>query len=383
MPGDGSGTASGTGDDGAPTSTSVGDGNDDDGPGDGTPTSGDHGSATHGDDTTGADTSDSTGTPPLEPAPWWDSAWSHRAELVVTETADGPLPSGYTMQMNKLDTQAWIEAGQLRDDYEDLRIVRWDGSDSTELTRRIQRAGGSEVQVWWKTQDEIARGTKNEYWLYWGNPLAGNAPGAWADSMAGTSEVYLAGDDFEEHLTGECPDGWEACAPQWSAQSLGNGQVLRGQSPPLDLLLAELDPPADVRVHARVRNVSPMACPGLVTHATGGTHLWAGYGCESGDVPTPGVSMRLFDGDTVTTLAGADAEQDTEWHSIEVGWRDGTVSLWQDGALVGTAPAPAAASGGVGFSVEANIPGDFDDLYVRLWVDPEPSVELGAEETAP
>lgn len=382
MPGDGSSA----GDDGAPTSAP----GDDGGPGD-DGTAGDDGGPTSsgdGDDATvgdGSDTAGTTGIPPLEPAPWWNPAWSRRAELVIDETADGPLPTGYTVLLDKLDTQAWVAAGELRMDHADLRVVRWDGATSTELTRRLQRIDMmvGVQRLWWKTQDEIDGGTKNEYWLYWNNPDADPAPASWVDSMAGTSEVYVAGDDFEEHLTGECPDGWEPCAPQWSVQSLGNGQVLRGYSPPVDLLLADLDPPADVIVHARVRNVSPAACPGLVTHATTTSWVWAGYGCESGDVPVPGVSMQLVDDGSFTTIAGGGSAQGNEWHSIEVGWIGGKVSLFQDGVLVGTGDGSAATSGGVGFSVEANIAGDFDDIYVRRYVDPEPTVELGPEELAP
>jgi hypothetical protein len=36
----------------------------------------------------------------------------------------------------------------------------------------------------------------------------------------------------------------------------------------------------------------------------------------------------------------------------------------------------------VGVSVENNIAGEFDDLHVRLYVDPEPTAALGDEERA-
>ena len=34
------------------------------------------------------------------------------------------------------------------------------------------------------------------YYLYYGDPAATDPPAHWADSMAGTSRVYLAADDF-------------------------------------------------------------------------------------------------------------------------------------------------------------------------------------------
>jgi hypothetical protein len=379
MPGDGS---EGEGSEGAPTSGMV----DADGtPGDASTSADDGVPTTSADDATGTgDPSDTTGgPPPIGPAPWWNDAWSHRRELVITERADGPLPEGYTIRRDGLDTQTLIELGQLRTDHQDLRVVRWDGAASTELARRLQRDDDpGQQRLWWKTQAEIDGATENEYWLYWGNPDAEGAPAKWADSMAGTSPVYLAGDDFEEHDDGQCPDGWESCAPQWSVQEVGNGQVLQGFSPPIDLLLASWEPPTDVIVHARVRNANPGGCPGLVTHASGGTWIWAGYGCEDGNTPVPGISMQLVEDGTFTTLASGAAAQDGEWHSVEVARLGEKVLLFQDGALVDTGDATGVSWGGVGVSVENNIAGEFDDLHVRLYVDPEPTAALGDEERA-
>lgn len=361
----------------------------DDGPGDGAPTSAaDDGVADSGDSTIGdSGTNDegSTGAPPSVPAPWWDEAWSRRAELRVTETADGPLPDGYSLLLEKLDTMALIDAGVLLPDRSDLRVVWWDGSSSTELSRRLPRSNTpGTTALWWKTQAEIDGETKGEYWLYWNNPEAGKPPDAWADSMSGTSEVYLAGDDFEGHDTGSCPDGWGTCGPQWSIQHVGNSQVLRGISPQIDLLLADFEPTVDVVVHARVRNADPGACPGLVTganaNANADTWLWAGYGCEPPRVPMPGISLQLLEDGKSTTLFGGAAETMGEWRSVAVRWIGTEVTLLQDGMTVGTADAGGATPGGIGFSVENNLPGEFDDVFVRRLVLPEPGVEVGPEE---
>jgi len=143
---------------------------------------------------------------------WWDTDYQYRQKITVSSSGTTAVPDEYSVGFTE-DTASLISAGRLRSDGNDWRIVYWDGSHWIELDRHV-RSGWNSVntETWFKTQAAIGGGASDDnYYIYYGHPAeTGTPPSYWSDSMGADtpSEVYWCADDFEEHASGEHPDGW-------------------------------------------------------------------------------------------------------------------------------------------------------------------------------
>ena len=128
------------------------------------------------------------------------------------------MPKGYSVSFTE-DTLALIDADKLRFDGNDWRIYYLYGSMCTELDHWIDTDLGGGLnshttRTWFKTKAAInAHDSDGSYFLHYGNAGAGTPPAHWSDSMGADpgnepSQVFLAADDFEEHVEGQQPDGW-------------------------------------------------------------------------------------------------------------------------------------------------------------------------------
>ena len=105
---------------------------------------------------------------------WWDARFETRVQILLDSVAAG-APAG-TWARVILDGESAVEAGQMRADGADLRVLVWDGERWWEIPRQAQpRQDKRGWQVLFHLQDaEIAR--TGGYYLYHGNPSAGAPP---------------------------------------------------------------------------------------------------------------------------------------------------------------------------------------------------------------
>jgi hypothetical protein len=113
-----------------------------------------------------------------------------------------------------LDTSSLVNAGKLRADGNDLRILWNNGSSLTQLDRVAETSFNSgSTELWFRTQSAItANSADSNYYLYYGNPAAGTAP-------VNRSNIYSLWDDFT---------GTNLNTTTWNATggvSLSNGQA--------------------------------------------------------------------------------------------------------------------------------------------------------------
>ena len=108
------------------------------------------------------------------------------------------VPAGYAVAVS-LDTSALVAAGQMLGTCDDLRVVSFDGVSNTELDRVVEGCGTATTQIWFALARPIgASGMDENYYLYYGNPLAGVPP---ADGMS----IFVFFEDWEQgtaHWTG-------------------------------------------------------------------------------------------------------------------------------------------------------------------------------------
>ncbi|HPP86681.1 MAG TPA: hypothetical protein PLM75_02325 [bacterium] len=122
--------------------------------------------------------------------PWWNKNYRRRFKLRVTNnnTQNVNVQSGYSVRLD-LDTTSLINAGLLRADLRDLRVVRYNAGIYTEL-HRVYMTNEADRGLWFRLQENIAAGNSIEnYYVYYANPSAGIPP---ADS----NQVFLWYDDF-------------------------------------------------------------------------------------------------------------------------------------------------------------------------------------------
>jgi len=143
---------------------------------------------------------------------WWDADYLYRQKITVSSSGSTAVPDEYSVGFIE-DTASLISAGRLRPDGNDWRITYWNGSHWIELDRHVRSGWDSaDTETWFKTQAAISGGASDDnYYVYYGHSAeTGTPPSYWSDSMGADapSRVYWYADDFEEHAIGDDPDGW-------------------------------------------------------------------------------------------------------------------------------------------------------------------------------
>jgi len=337
---------------------------------------------------------DCSGTADDPPAGWWNAGWQGRMVLSVDETAAGSLPIDYTVALTSLGTSAYVTAGTMLANGDDVRVVWSDGSSFVELDRHLINIDSASTGIWFKTLAAIDV-TDGSYAIYFDNPSAGAPPAHWADSMgaAGTpSGVYLAGDDFEEETVGAAPDGWEGSANYTVALDGGN-KVLDQTSvnPDADYFFAGDYAWGDVVVNARLRILDTSGdYYGLYLRAQPGNNFYTVYYGPSDNTTIQVWTMTIADpwaiGLSSSTSRGSSnvSSLGTTWHALSAAMIGRDIWFYLDGTEKLTYRAGASyQQGRIGLCVGyAAGQAYWDDFTVRKYVSPEPTVGISLEETS-
>jgi hypothetical protein len=125
----------------------------------------------------------------MEDLDWWSTSYLYRRQITIVNNLASPLETGYSVSVT-IDTASLCLSSKMLTNGDDLRITYWSGSTWIELDREIIDINNVSTKVWFKTQTTISpNGTDNGYYVYYGNPSAGNPP-------ANKSNVYLWFDSF-------------------------------------------------------------------------------------------------------------------------------------------------------------------------------------------
>jgi hypothetical protein len=127
------------------------------------------------------------------PGNWWDTEYLYRHQIEVTTTT-AAVDAGYSVPItfnhaNLVTNSKSLATGA------DVRLVHWNGSAWTELDRTLDPLSSwnnVSTQIWFALVDPIAvSSTDNNYYIYYGNAAASSPPEAWAN-------VFMVGDDFDD-----------------------------------------------------------------------------------------------------------------------------------------------------------------------------------------
>jgi hypothetical protein len=324
---------------------------------------------------------------------WWNPSYQYRKLVTITNNAGSSVSAGYSALVT-LDTASLVSAGKMLASGSDLRIVHWNGFSWVELDRDVINKNSGATQVWFKTQASIGASpsSDNDYYLYYGNPLAGNPP-------ANKSNVYLWFDDFnrldEPDVTAE-PAYTKTNGGIWSIEN-GSLKNVGGNGDPNKLIVNTLGSlNADVDIFIKM-NVAQWAGDGDAARMGLSSCMdssGAGY-CAlfHNDRNSLDLLNDLRSWGTHTAYSwSTSAWYYMRFRVINPGLNDGKVKVWPvgmsepsswtvDGIFGGGS---TRGQGWVGIAGSGQ--GDttnFNDLCIRYIVDPEPSVLAGQEETPP
>ena len=95
---------------------------------------------------------------------WWNANYGYRQQITITNGSSSTVPANYPVKIT-IDTAALQTASKVRSDRKDWRVVYWNGSSWTDLTRDYVAA----AVTFFPTQATIAAGaTDSNYYVYYG-----------------------------------------------------------------------------------------------------------------------------------------------------------------------------------------------------------------------
>ncbi|MEM7765127.1 MAG: hypothetical protein AAF290_13755 [Pseudomonadota bacterium] len=130
---------------------------------------------------------------------WWDDSYVYRQNVAVVTGANIPDRGydGYTLRTTALNTQTLISTGQMRADCNDLRVAYYDGTVWQELDRHVLGCNSGQTDIRFRSPTALAgSATDDDFYIYYGNA------GAPAPNPLTPTNVYLWFDDASVDRSG-------------------------------------------------------------------------------------------------------------------------------------------------------------------------------------
>ncbi|HJX62096.1 MAG TPA: hypothetical protein VJ578_05970 [Dehalococcoidia bacterium] len=321
---------------------------------------------------------------------WWNASYLYRQRVTVTAGA-ADVSTGYSV-MATLNHASLVGGGKSQPDGDDVRVLHWDSGGCTwsELDRALDEDSTWDspgTEVWFKLQAGIsASSADGDYYLYYGNATAAGPP-------ANKSNVYLYWDDFESYATGAAPTGWTVVSGNHQVVDGGGNKVLRctGSVASRHFIYKVGVSQADVRVSARVRTSdSTNINMGPAARASGTIESNSNYYTfHFRRTDNENRLGKVVSGTYTSVVATTQTVSNDTWYRYGVGVAGSTLRGWFDGTeQLSATDSSISAAGSVGVynvysAADAGDTIDTDDLIARLYVEPEPTTGLGAEEPKP
>ena len=302
------------------------------------------------------------------PSDWYESSWSHRTELTVTEGSATAL-TDYSVQLS-LDTAAMVSAGTLNSDGSDLRFV---DSSGTLLGHWVESGmNTSSTTIWVRVPSVPASGNATVY-AYHGNGSA--------SSVSDKSDAMLWWDDFSGGLSGYTSRGLNGNGNEVWSTSGGWAYNTNNIYSRASLLVSSISLSDDwlVETRAKTNDNDGIGVVGQVN--SGGTQFYTGQSWHSTSSRS-GVCRNVSEGNCVGT--GNFTVSAGSTHIYRLTSTGGTLRMSLDGTLKSTySDSSPLGAGRFGLFSSLNNPaGTFDYLLIRRYVSPEPTSTSGSTEAA-
>jgi len=324
------------------------------------------------------------------PTWWWDASYLYRQQVTVT-TGAASVSSGYSV-IAALNHASLVDAGKSQSGGDDVRVVYWNSGGCTwsELDRALDENStwnSSGTNVWFKLQAGIpASSSDGNYYLYYGNATATNPP-------ANKSNVYLYWDDFESYTVGSAPAGWTVVSGNHQIADDGGNKVLRstGSTSGRHVIYKNGIAEADICVSSGVRtNDATNVNMGPAARATGTIESNSNYySFHFRRTDNSNHLAKVVNGTWGSIVSTSQTVSNNTWYRYDIGAASSTLRGWFNGTQqLSTTDTALPGAGSVGlYNVFGSADGadtiDADNFIARLYVDPEPTTGLGAEQPKP
>jgi len=313
---------------------------------------------------------------PLNSPAWWDTNYSYRERLMITNNSTSPLVAGHSIKTT-VDTAALETGGKVRSDRRDWRIVYWNGSTNVELDRHY--AGTAET--WFALQADIqANSSDGNYYAYYGYS------GETADPPSNQINVWHFWDDFSD---GDISD--------WI--NYGSGAVVLDAEDGNYVLkkTANNDPNGGYVTFTTLSDYELTFLTDRINTSGGSQNR---YGIEDSDLNGYGLQITTFtdsgqlgierraagSGTTIASVPITGLGLNTWYRALfrrhEGDFYCAIYSYPVNELLYEVSVSNATYTSFDRFVVHGGYEYWIDDIRVRRYIEPEPSVTAGAEETA-
>lgn len=137
-------------------------------------------------------------------ASWWNAAYQYRRQLTVT-AGDSALTNSSVIKVN-IDTDALEQAGKVRADRKDWRILYWDGNYWEEVARDYESASETFFNL---VKGIPANQSDSNYYVYYGNANETSEPETTSLASFSTYLDFDGGDYAQILSQTNFPDGSE------------------------------------------------------------------------------------------------------------------------------------------------------------------------------
>ncbi|MFQ5822195.1 MAG: DUF2341 domain-containing protein, partial [Candidatus Heimdallarchaeota archaeon] len=305
--------------------------------------------------------------------------YQKRIQINVTNNANEALSAGYSVSFS-LNTWYLTNQGDLQADGDDLRVAYNGTGFFNELDRvNVTAYNTYKTQIWFQTQSVIpAYSYDANYWIFYGNPSVSTPPN-------NPANIFLLFDDFNDgdYL------GWNISSGSWTVSeypaSSGN-KVVQGASSAY--LYKEPETYGDVAISARIRWEGGDRRRGVSTRFDQNGLYSYRLRMESSE---NGIELRRLassssDLNTTSAFPSGVNYDAGNWYRYEIAAQtvntndvfvrgriyDANMTLRCELSDLDTSFFALDADGKIALYGE----GWFDDVIVRNFVNPEPTVEL-------
>jgi len=316
---------------------------------------------------------------------WWDGQYAYRKQVAVNTSSKG-VPVGYTVALT-IGHADLVSQGKAQADGRDVRIV-WHGpAGPVELDRVLDDDSaweGSTTILHFALQEALGPNSEDgRYYLYYGNPQAGAAP-------ADPNRVYWYASTFDSEAA--LLDWTTYDVEQWTNWKIKGGKLVQYRNAKQDDQLPYINGKLLLTARGQIRDLAVE-----LDFKVGDNDLLAVGLCSADNKPQGfyvAISQdRWFDDDDGPDRVGywigesktgwkEISYSEDQWYPLKVAWTDGSIAAlgYQYVAAWDVGPPQAsyfclALNGLEGVSI--------DNLTIRHYVDPEPTLSLGSEETSP
>ncbi|HSD85965.1 MAG TPA: hypothetical protein VLB44_00565 [Kofleriaceae bacterium] len=338
--------------------------------------------------------------------PWWNGEWQYRRRIAVTAGSVHPDKGyvDYTVRLSGLTLQG------VRGDCEDVRVVAWSASTWTELSRDLIGCTDLRFPLPLDIPDST---TWRDAYVYYANPAAPRAPRTGVYRFVDPATTDRSADYQRGRMDPWLSTGYDNSLA-WNSAGYYTYDTADNSQSSYRIAVGE----RDVLVEAEFRhtgcyanNMQTAVCArGIIATGTGGTEDADHYYCTTrAQNPTCNdIDQGIYDGDIVKTDNEIIALQGltdppplvaNQWRKQALatfGAGPTQLRFWDADASwpdLGYPPATAIQATGTdavdytgrGFAgiMTAQDIGQFRNLVVRRYVEPEPVVVIEGEEVRP